>query len=64
MSTSLPTDVRQARVERDDLDQRGRLAYYVGAGGLLLAAWMALQAVAIAAGNTLPDGVGLRLAAP
>ena len=53
-----------ARFERDDLDQSGRLAYYVGAGGLLLAAWMALQGIAIAAGSTLPDWVGLRLAAP
>ena len=43
---------------------RTRLAYYVGAGGLLLASWMALQAVAIAAGSTLPDWVGLHLAAP
>jgi predicted branched-subunit amino acid permease len=53
-----------ARFERADLDQSGRLAYYVGAGGLLLAAWMGLQAVAIAAGSTLPDWVGLHLAAP
>jgi predicted branched-subunit amino acid permease len=53
-----------ARFERDDFDQSGRLAYYAGAGGLLLASWMALQAVAIAAGSTLPDWVGLRLAAP
>jgi predicted branched-subunit amino acid permease len=53
-----------ARFERDDLDQSGRLAYYVGAGGLLLASWMAIQAVAIAAGSTLPDWVGLHLAAP
>lgn len=53
-----------ARYERGDLDQSGRLAYYLGAGGLLLAAWMGLQAVAIAAGSTLPDWVGLHLAAP
>jgi predicted branched-subunit amino acid permease len=53
-----------ARYESGDLDQSGRLAYYAGAGGLLLAAWMGLQAVAIAAGSTLPDWVGLHLAAP
>jgi predicted branched-subunit amino acid permease len=53
-----------ARFERDDMDQPARLAYYVGAGGLLLASWMAIQALAIAAGSTLPDWVGLHLAAP
>jgi predicted branched-subunit amino acid permease len=53
-----------ARFARDDLDQSGRLAYYLGAGGLLLASWMGIQAVAIAAGSTLPHWVGLHLAAP
>ena len=36
----------------------------MGAGGLLLASWMGIQAIAIAAGSTLPDWVGLHLAAP
>ena len=53
-----------ARYEQGDLDQRGRLAYYTGAASLLLVAWMAIQAVAITAGGSLPDGVGLHIAAP
>lgn len=52
------------RFERGDLDQRGRLAYYAGAASLLMVAWMAIQALAIAAGGSLPDAVGLHVAAP
>jgi predicted branched-subunit amino acid permease len=53
-----------ARYERGDLDQRGRLAYYTGAAVLLLAAWMAIQALAIAIGDSIPDAAGLHVAAP
>jgi len=53
-----------ARYERGDLDQRGRLAYYAGAASLLLVSWMAIQALAIATGGSLPDVVGLHVAAP
>jgi predicted branched-subunit amino acid permease len=53
-----------ARYERADLDQRGRLAYYTGAAVLLLASWMAIQAVAIAIGDSIPDAAGLHVAAP
>lgn len=53
-----------ARYERADLDQRGRLAYYAGAAVLLLASWMAIQAVAIAIGDSIPDAAGLHVAAP
>jgi predicted branched-subunit amino acid permease len=53
-----------ARYEHDDLDQRGRLAYYTGAAVLLLASWMAVQAFAIAIGDSIPDAVGVHVAAP
>ena len=53
-----------ARYEHDDLDQRGRLAYYTGAAVLLLSSWMAIQAVAIAIGDSIPDAARLHVAAP
>ena len=53
-----------ARYDRGDLDQRARIGYYAGAASLLLIAWMTVQWVAIAAGASMPDGVGLHLAAP
>jgi predicted branched-subunit amino acid permease len=53
-----------ARYERDDLDQRGRLAYYAGAALLLLASWMAIQALAIVIGDSIPDAAGVHVAAP
>jgi hypothetical protein len=40
------------------------VAYYAGAAGLLMVAWMAVQALAIAAGGSLPEVVGLHVAAP
>jgi predicted branched-subunit amino acid permease len=53
-----------ARYERDDLDQRGRLAYYAGAALLLLASWMAIQALAIVIGDSIPEAAGVHVAAP
>ena len=53
-----------ARYERGDLDQHGRLAYYTGAAVFLLASWMAIQALAIAIGDSIPGAAGLHLAAP
>ncbi len=52
------------RFERGDLDARQRRAYYAGAATWLLAAWIGSQAVAITVGATLPDSVGLHVAAP
>jgi predicted branched-subunit amino acid permease len=53
-----------ARYERADLDQRGRLAYYAGAALLLLASWMAIQALAIVIGDSIPEAAGVHVAAP
>ncbi len=53
-----------ARFERGDLDQSARLAYYAGAGGFLMLAWMAIQALVVAVGSSLPESSGLHLAAP
>jgi predicted branched-subunit amino acid permease len=52
------------RFERGDLDRRGRQAYWVGAAGVLVAGWVTAQTVAILAGATLPEGVGLHMGAP
>ena len=52
------------RFEQGDLDRRGRVAYYAGAAGWLVSAWTLSQAVAIVVGAQVPDGVGLRVAAP
>jgi predicted branched-subunit amino acid permease len=52
------------RFERGDLDLRGRTAYYVGAGGWLIVAWLASQVVAALLGASLPDAARLDMAAP
>jgi predicted branched-subunit amino acid permease len=56
--------ISTARYERGDLDQGERLAYYAGAASLLLVAWMTVQAIAIRIGGSLPDGIGIQVAAP
>lgn len=53
-----------ARFERGDLDQRGRLAHYAGAATLLMVSWMAIQAVAIFVGASVPSWMNLQMAAP
>lgn len=52
------------RFRRGDLDQRGRVAYYVGAGGWLIAVWLASQTAAVALGTELPASWRLDMAAP
>ncbi len=52
------------RFQRGDLDSAGRVAYYVGAATWLVGAWLAAQALAVAAGARLPEALGLELAAP
>lgn len=53
-----------ARFERGDLDETGRVAYFVGAGVWLMSAWVAAQAAAIFLGAGAPEGLGLEIAAP
>ena len=52
------------RFQQGDLDQRGRTAYYAGAAGWLIAAWLGAQAVALVLGAHLPDAAHLEMAAP
>jgi predicted branched-subunit amino acid permease len=52
------------RFASGDLDSRDRLAYYVGAAGWLLTAWVVTQASAILIGAQLPAALGLDVAAP
>ena len=52
------------RFQRGDLDASGRRWFYAGGAGFLVASWVAVQAVAIAAGATLPAWTGLHIAAP
>lgn len=52
------------RFERGDLDERERRAYYVGAAAWLAGAWCVAQAAAIVVGASVPDAVGLDVAAP
>jgi predicted branched-subunit amino acid permease len=52
------------RFERGDLDAARRRWYYAGAGGWLVVAWVASQALAIVGGAQLPGWLGLRVAAP
>ena len=52
------------RFERRDLDERGRVAYYVGAATWLVGAWVAAQAAAIVLGARAPEWIGLEIAAP
>lgn len=52
------------RFERGDLDPGQRRAYYTGAAAWLVGAWFASQAIAITIGTTLPESVGLHVAAP
>jgi predicted branched-subunit amino acid permease len=53
-----------ARFERGDLDERGRVAYYTGAGVLLIITWLASQSLAFAVGASLPESARLEMAAP
>lgn len=53
-----------SRFERGDLDQRGRVAYYLGAGGWLIAAWLASQTLAVVLGARVPTAARLDMAAP
>jgi len=52
------------RFERGDLDREGRLAYYSGAAIWLVGAWLTSQTSAMLVGASVPDAVGLRVAAP
>jgi predicted branched-subunit amino acid permease len=53
-----------SRFETGDLDDRGRQAYYLGAAAHLAVVWLTVQAVAIVAGASLPEALGLDIAAP
>ena len=52
------------RFERGDLDHRGRVAYYTGAGAWLVTAWIAAQTAAVVLGAGLPASARLDMAAP
>ena len=52
------------RFEQGDLDACGRRWFYGGAAALLTSSWVASQAIAVAAGATLPEWTGLHIAAP
>lgn len=52
------------RFERGDLDHRGRVAYYTGAGVWLIVAWLAAQTAAVLLGAGLPAWARLDMAAP
>ena len=52
------------RFEQGDLDRRGRVAYYGGAGVCIVAAWLGSQTVAVVLGAELPDSMRLDMAAP
>lgn len=52
------------RFARGDLDETRRTAYYLGAAAWLVGAWVSAQAVAIGVGASVPEAVGLELAAP
>ncbi len=52
------------RFQKGDLDASGRVAYYAGAGGWLVSAWLGTQLLAVVVGARLPESVGLELAAP
>lgn len=52
------------RFHRGDLDVRGRAAYYAGAAGCLVSAWLGSQYAAAVLGAGLPAAVRLDMAAP
>lgn len=52
------------RFERGDLDLHHRIAYYAGAGGWLVTAWLGSQALTVVLGASLPASVRLDMAAP
>ena len=52
------------RFERGDLDHRGRVAYYTGAGLWLCTAWIVTQTAAVVLGAGLPPAARLDMAAP
>jgi len=52
------------RFERGDLDHRGRVAYYAGAGVWLITAWLLAQTAAVVLGAELPESARLDMAAP
>lgn len=56
--------VCEPRFAKGDLDRRGRIAYYTGAAGLLIAVWLGSQTVAVVVGTELPAAARLDMAAP
>jgi predicted branched-subunit amino acid permease len=56
--------VCEPRFEAGDLDRRGRVAYYSGAGGWLIAVWLGSQVAAVVVGAELPESARLDMAAP
>lgn len=56
--------VCEPRFEAGDLDRRGRVAYYSGAGAWLIAVWLGSQMVAVVIGAELPAAARLDMAAP
>jgi predicted branched-subunit amino acid permease len=52
------------RFERGDLDSSARTAYYIGAATWLVSAWVLTQVTAIMVGASMPDSLGLEIAAP
>lgn len=52
------------RFETGDLDRRGRRAFYLGAAVALAGSWLGVQTLAVVAGASLPEWLGLHLAAP
>lgn len=56
--------VAMPRFERGDLDLGGRIAYYSGGGGWLIAAWLGSQSFALLVGAGLPPAARLDMAAP
>lgn len=56
--------VCQPRFAEGDLDQRDRVAYYIGASGLLIAVWLGSQTAAVVIGAQLPAAARLDMAAP
>ena len=56
--------VCEPRFQAGDLDRRGRVAYYSGAGAWLIAVWLGSQTIAVVVGAELPAAARLDMAAP
>ncbi|MEM9609339.1 MAG: AzlC family ABC transporter permease [Actinomycetota bacterium] len=54
----------ERRFAIDELDARERRSYFFTLGLFLWAVWVSAQVLGLLAGNRLPEGVGLELAAP